>query len=170
MELQIRSESVRSFTLALTVFVMAAGVAFADQIDTTLNKNETPEGGWSVNFSTGGSCEEECAVADLSCESSRSAFFMLNDLPGTEAAALMTSDDGKTSLKVAGRRFALSLQQFSFVELTGAWNVTARLEDDQLAFYKAIGTAKTFDAVLNKRKLTLPVNQDVRNWAKSCAE
>lgn len=95
---------------------------------------------------------------------------MLNDLPGTEAAALMTLDDGKTSLKVAGRRFALSLQQFSFVELTGAWNVTARLEDDQLAFDKAIGTAKTFDAVLNKRKLTLPVNQDVRNWAKSCAE
>jgi hypothetical protein len=124
--------------------------------------------GKSVNYFYE-SCPEECQVATFTCTDTASVSVVLSDIEAKHAAKAIVEEQKQIVFKVGKKSFNYSIQEMTFMELSGAWWLTGFSNDvDQKDLAPAIAGVKTFEASAGGQKVTLPVDVAVKGWAAGC--
>jgi hypothetical protein len=149
------------FLAFAALWVSAATALAADKIISNVD-------GKSVNYFYE-SCPEECQVATFTCTDTASVSVVLSDIEAKHAAKAMLEEQKQIVFKVGKKSFNYSIQEMTFMELSGAWWLTGFSNDvDQKDLAPAIAGVKTFEASAGGQKVTLPVDAAVKGWAKAC--
>jgi hypothetical protein len=157
------------FPLALYASFLVADVAWAGaKIVTRLNtSSEDGVASSSITFSEA-SCEEECQIATLSC-SNGAITITLADIDTANAAKAISRAKQQIMLKADGKSFDYFIYDMTFMELTGSWWLTARLESNNAEdLIPSLTKTKAITAQINKKTVSLPADKNLRSWATAC--
>jgi hypothetical protein len=115
------------------------------------------------------SCEEECQVATFTCTDTGSVSVVLADIEAKNAAKSIVEEQKQIVIKAGKKSFNYSIQEMTFMELTGAWWLTGFSNDeDQKDLAPAIAGVKAFEASAGGQKVALPVDAAVKTWGAAC--
>jgi hypothetical protein len=117
------------------------------------------------------SCGAECYAATLTCDKLSYVSFTYADVAFDVAAKAVTAGEKRFTISVGSMTqpfYIMSLRWGG--EMYDTWNVEGNLQGDSAAFIAALGKAKDFKATLGGEAVTLPVTEDVKNWATACAK
>jgi hypothetical protein len=149
-------------SLALLALCATAATSFAAE------KIVSRVDGKSVNYFYE-SCPEECQVATFTCTDTASVSVVLADIEAKHAAKAMLEEQKQIVFKVGRKSFNYSIQEMTFMELSGAWWLTGFSNDvDQKDLAPAIAGVQTFEASAGGQKVVLPVGAEVKGWAVGC--
>jgi hypothetical protein len=157
------------FLLAIGTSIFVADVAWAGaKIVTRLNTNsQDGETSSSITFSEA-SCEEECQIATLSCNNG-GITITLADIDTANAAKAITRAKQQILLKADGKSFDYFIYDMTYMELTGSWWLTARLESGNAEdLVPSLSKTKAITAQINKKTIALPTDKNLKSWAAAC--
>ena len=124
--------------------------------------------GKSVNYFYQ-SCPEECQVATFTCTDTGSVSVVLSDIEAKNAAKAILEEQKQIVFKVGKKSFNYSIQEMTFMEMSGAWWLTGFSNNvDQKDLAPAIAGVKSFEVSAGGQKVTLPVDAAVKAWAAGC--
>lgn len=156
--------------LPLALMLAIAGAAQAeDKIVARVDTQKTETGTTStVNFAYA-DCEEECHIATLICSESTAIKLVVGDVRAKDAAKAITSDGKEVVLKAGAKSFNYMVSDMQFAELTGSWWLDAHEQGSKPGeIATAIAAAKTVEMRAGGDTKVLPVDAEVKAWAKAC--
>jgi hypothetical protein len=150
--------------LLITTPVLADG-KIATRIDSSTEDGETFS---NLGFADA-SCEEECHTATFSCSSTGAITIELADIDAKHAAAAIQKENKQVLVSVGGKSFDYFIQEMQYQEMTGSWwLISHTLDENARELAPAIAKAKSIEAVVDKQKIVLPVDANVKKWAAAC--
>lgn len=150
--------------LCLAILLLCAASSASLAADKIVSRVD----GKSVNYFYE-SCPEECQVATFTCTDTASVSVVLSDIEAKHAAKAILEEQKQIVFKVGKKSFNYSIQEMTFMELSGAWWLTGFSNDvDQKNLAPAIAGVKTFEASAGGQKVVLPVDVAVKGWAVGC--
>ncbi len=162
----IRTVNAVAFAL---IFGAAPALAEGDKIVTSTREETSGDNaGHYVDFSY--DCGEECYAATLWCNGNGTLNAELAEVAPQNVTKVINSKDQSYSMTIGAKAFKMFVQELSFSQMSGAWEVRSYAEFDSREAYAAVPKAKTIVMKIGTDKLTLPVNKDVTDWAAACAK
>jgi hypothetical protein len=165
----------KSTAIAAAIFAIWAAPALAeDKIIARVSTSGTGEEAVSQVWFAYESCEEECHVATLVCQSNGNVTLTIADVAGEKAATIFGEDKQWLKLVFGKKAYPFLARELDYMEMTGSWWISGDLASDMGAnrddLARSFAGAATVFAEVASQTVELPVTDEIKSWALACAK